>query len=100
MNEKTSDPATTANWDDLAAFLTVARQGGLSAAARMMGSSPATLGRRMLALERRLARELFIRRTHGYDLTVDGERLLKELQPIADRLDQITAQPAERARPL
>ncbi|MFV0410894.1 MAG: hypothetical protein ACK5LJ_14715 [Paracoccus sp. (in: a-proteobacteria)] len=29
-----------------------------------------------------LGRELFIRRTHGYDLTDDGTRLLAELAPV------------------
>jgi len=39
-------------WDDMQLFLSVARDGGLSAAARSTGRSAATLGRRMLALER------------------------------------------------
>lgn len=41
-----------AGWDDLHLFLAVAREGGLSPAARATGRSAATLGRRMLALER------------------------------------------------
>ena len=68
-------------WDDLAAFLAISRHGGLSAAARTIGSSAPTLGRRMRALERSLGRELFVRRTHGYELTGDGERLRDELRP-------------------
>lgn len=38
-------------WDDLRIFFHVARSGGLSGAARQTGLSPATIGRRMLALE-------------------------------------------------
>lgn len=99
MNEKTPKAAPP-NWDDLAAFLSICEAGGLSAAARARGSSPATLGRRMRALERSLGRELFIRRTHGYDLTDDGQKLRRDLQPIADRLTQLTTRPAQRGLPL
>jgi DNA-binding transcriptional LysR family regulator len=68
-----------ASWNDLAAFLAIARHGGLSAAARETGSSAPTLGRRMLALERSLRRDLFVRRTHGYALTSEGEKLRDDL---------------------
>lgn len=66
-------------WGDLAAFLAVARCGGLSAAARETNISAPTLGRRMRALERALGAELFVRRTHGYDLTAPGRRLRDQL---------------------
>ncbi len=94
MNEKTKDDVdgsgptdlraggvSQVSWDDLSAFLAIARNGGLSGAAREIGSSPPTLGRRMRAMERALGRDLFIRRTHGYDLTEAGERLREDLQP-------------------
>lgn len=64
------------NWDDLRLFLAVARAGGLSAASARTGLSPATLGRRMTALERALGIPLFIRRRDGYDLTDSGRELL------------------------
>jgi DNA-binding transcriptional LysR family regulator len=64
------------NWDDLRIFVRVARGGGLSAAAGELGSSPATIGRRMLALEQALGRPLFVRRQTGYELTGDGRTLL------------------------
>lgn len=69
-------------WNDLAAFLAVADAGGLAGAARAYGTSGPTLGRRMRALERALGRELFVRRTHGYDLTEDGQRLRDDLVDI------------------
>ena len=100
MNEKIDELAAQPSWDDLAAFLTIATSGGLTAAARATGSSPATLGRRMRALERNLRRELFIRRTHGYDLTADGEKLRRDLQPVADRLNDLTTGPQQRGLPL
>jgi DNA-binding transcriptional LysR family regulator len=64
------------NWDDLRIFVRVARGGGLSAAAAELGFSPATIGRRMLALEKVVAKPLFVRRQTGYELTDDGRLLL------------------------
>ena len=87
-------------WDDLAAFLAVARHGGLSAAARATGSSAPTLGRRMWALERALGRELFVRRTHGYELTGEGRRLRHELAPAEAAVARATARGGGDALPL
>lgn len=64
------------DWNDLRLFLAVARAGGLSAAAARSGASPATLGRRMTALERSLGTRLFHRRRDGYALTQAGSELL------------------------
>jgi len=81
MNETKNSAAKRIDWNDLAAFLAIAQHGGLTAAAREIGSSAPTLGRRMRALERSLGRELFIRRTHSYDLTEEGARLRADLLP-------------------
>jgi DNA-binding transcriptional LysR family regulator len=64
------------DWDDIRCFLAVARGGGLSQAAKLLDSSPATLGRRMLSLERMIGRNLFARRQTGYTLTPDGQEFL------------------------
>jgi DNA-binding transcriptional LysR family regulator len=64
------------DWEDLKVFIQVGRGGGLSAAAVELGLSPATVGRRMIALERAVARRLFVRRQSGYELTDDGRTLL------------------------
>lgn len=85
-------------WDDLQAFLAVARTGGLSAAARETGSSAPTLGRRMRGLERALGQELFVRRTHGYDLTEAGAAMHAQLEGVATRIGHVAA-PATGARP-
>jgi DNA-binding transcriptional LysR family regulator len=81
------------DWEDLKIFVHVARGGGLSAAAAELGLSPATVGRRMVALERAVARSLFVRRQSGYDLTQDGGTLLAKalameagVRPIEDWL--------------
>lgn len=65
------------NWDDLRIFIVVARSGGLSGAAAASGLSPATVGRRMLALEETVGRRLFVRRQTGYALTEDGQALFE-----------------------
>ncbi|OCW57965.1 LysR family transcriptional regulator [Hoeflea olei] len=69
-----------ANWDDLQLFLQVAERGGLSAAAAGSGLSAATIGRRMLALERTLGRSLFVRSQQGYRLAHDGRILLERVR--------------------
>ncbi|MBO6675643.1 MAG: LysR family transcriptional regulator [Rhizobiales bacterium] len=68
------------NWDDLAAFLMVARHGGLSGAARALKTSPATLGRRIDRLEQALGVRLFSRSGKGYTVTDDGEALIDKAE--------------------
>ncbi len=77
------------SWNDLALFLAVAHEGGLSAASKTTGRSAATLGRRMLALERALGEDLFVRHNHGYELTDAGRGLLPELETIDTQLDRL-----------
>ena len=87
-------------WNDLAAFLAVARAGGLAGAARAHGLSAPTLGRRMRALERALGRELFVRHTHGYELTADGIHLRDDLAGVEAGIARATAPPPGAALPL
>jgi len=63
------------DWNDLHIFLHVARGRGLAAAAKSLGSSSPTIGRRMLALELAIGRPLFVRSQTGYRLTEAGEAL-------------------------
>jgi len=91
---------TNVDWSDLHLFLAVAREGGLSPAARSTGRSPATLGRRMLALERSMGRELFVRHDRGYEMTTEGRKLVDELTEIEARILRLTAAPGEAERPL
>lgn len=67
-------------WDDLALFSAVARHGSLTAAAEHAGSSPATLSRRMKALEKTLERPLFLHGRDGYALTTEGRELLRRTE--------------------
>ncbi|WP_157018567.1 LysR family transcriptional regulator [Mesorhizobium xinjiangense] len=74
---------TNIDWNDLQVFIAVADGGGLSAAASTLGSSPATVGRRMVALEQAVGRPLFVRRQTGYTLTADGRALLQRARSMA-----------------
>jgi DNA-binding transcriptional LysR family regulator len=91
------------DWNDLKLFLAVAETGSLSAAGLRHDASPATLGRRMVALERALARPLFRRSQQGYALTPEGHdlhRMVKamaaEARPIAEWLDPDRPRPQVR----
>lgn len=89
---------TKLDWDDLRLFLAVAREGGLAAAAASTGKSPPTLGRRMLALERRLGHDLFRRLARGYELTKDGRALVETAEALESRILALTAK-AENSVP-
>lgn len=73
------------NWDDLRIFLELARTGSLSAAARALRISHATVGRRVLALETSLGHALVERRADGYALTADGEAVRALAETMDDR---------------
>jgi DNA-binding transcriptional LysR family regulator len=70
----------TMRWDDLRVFLAVARQSRLLNAGRTLGLDPATVGRRVTALEEALGAKLFDRSPQGYALTEAGRSLLTHAQ--------------------
>ncbi|NKL38550.1 LysR family transcriptional regulator [Rhizobium leguminosarum bv. viciae] len=59
-------------WSDLKLFLAIARFGTLGAAARSLGLTQPTMGRRLRALETSLGHTLFQRTTDGFVLTDEG----------------------------
>ncbi|MGO7909686.1 LysR family transcriptional regulator [Rhizobium leguminosarum] len=59
-------------WSDLKLFLAIARFGTLGAAARSLGLTQPTMGRRLRALETSLGQTLFQRTTDGFVLTDEG----------------------------
>jgi DNA-binding transcriptional LysR family regulator len=81
----------THNWDDLRIFLAVARDGNLSAAARTLRVTQPTVGRRLRALEQRLAARLFDRLPDGFVPTAAGAELL----PLAEEMER-SAEALER----
>ncbi len=88
------------DWDDLRLFLSVAREGGLAAAAASTGKSPPTLGRRMLALERRLGCDLFRRMARGYELTDEGQDLLAKATTLENQLRPMIETDPDQALPV
>jgi molybdenum-dependent DNA-binding transcriptional regulator ModE len=64
------------DWDDLKLALAVARGGGLSGGAKLLGINHATVFRRLNALEKVLGVRLFERFRDGYSATPAGERLV------------------------
>jgi DNA-binding transcriptional LysR family regulator len=75
-------PNTELDWNDLRFFLCVAKGGGLTPAAQQLRVSPATVSRRIDALEQSTGMALFLRRQTGYVLTEEGERLLASALPV------------------
>jgi DNA-binding transcriptional LysR family regulator len=71
-------------WDDLRHFLAVARAGSLADAARQLKTSPATVGRRVAALESQLGARLFDRNQTGYTLTESGMAIHKKAEEVEE----------------
>jgi DNA-binding transcriptional LysR family regulator len=76
-------------WDDLKIFLAVARHGTLGAAARALGQSQPTMGRRIRVLEEQLGYLLFQRSGDGFLLTHEGEAVLQNVQQMEDEADAV-----------
>jgi DNA-binding transcriptional LysR family regulator len=71
-------------WDDYKVFLAVARSGSLTAAARTLKTSPATVGRRIATLESRLGARLFDRGQTGYAPTESGEAIWRKAEEVEE----------------
>ena len=75
------------NFNELAAFAAVVREGSFTRAAAQMGVTPSAISHGMRALEKRLGLTLLHRSTRSVAPTVAGQRLY---QTVAPRLDDIT----------
>lgn len=64
-------------WNDLRVFLAIARGGSLGAAAKLLGVSHPTVGRRLHVLEQASGQVFFRRTTSGLVLTDSGERIFE-----------------------
>ena len=73
-----------ADWSDLRVFLTLAREGSLTAAARSLDVSHPTVARRIKALEDQIGARLFDRLPDRFVLTAAGEELLADVK-VMDR---------------
>ncbi|CAN5163034.1 LysR family transcriptional regulator [soil metagenome] len=72
------------DWEDLRHFVTLAREGSLSAAARVLGVDHATVARRVAALEADIGMKLVDRRARSYTLTEIGRRVAATAAPMED----------------
>jgi DNA-binding transcriptional LysR family regulator len=71
-------------WSDVRVFLAIARSGTLGAAARQIGQSQPTMGRRLRALEEAVGNALFQRTRDGFVLTDEGALVLAH----AERMEE------------
>ncbi|MAG65665.1 MAG: LysR family transcriptional regulator [Pseudomonadales bacterium] len=86
--------------DDLVVFVAVAREGNFTRAAAKLSVSPSAVSQTMRALEERLGVRLLTRTTRSVTRTEAGERLLNEIAPLLDQIDQHLSAVADlRGRP-
>ena len=90
-------------WSDLRLFLAIARAGTLGAAARAVGQSQPTMGRRLAALELAVGHKLFQRTAQGLVLTDEGSAMREHAERmeieahalerrLADRIDLLSGE--------
>lgn len=87
-------------WSDLRIFLAVAREGTLGAAARRLGQSQPTMGRRLRALETAVGQTLFQRTDSGFVLTDEGAAVLSHAERIEEEVLALRRQLDSRDRHL
>lgn len=75
------------NFNDLQAFVIVAREGSFTKAAAQLGVSQSALSHTIRALEARLGIRLLARTTRSVAPTEAGERLLKTIAPRFDEIE-------------
>ncbi|MSU91361.1 LysR family transcriptional regulator [Rhodobacteraceae bacterium 2CG4] len=78
------------DWNRARAFLVVAEEGSLSAAARALGMAQPTLGRQVSALERELGVVLFERTGRGLSLTPSGLDLLEHVRQMGSAASRVS----------
>jgi len=73
-------------WSDLRVFLAIAREGTLGGAARKLGQTQPTMGRRLQALEQALGHRLLQRTKDGFVLTNEGVAVLGHAQRVEEEV--------------
>src|SRR6266403_310212 len=76
------------NLDDLSAFLIVAREGSFTKAAAKLGISQSALSYTIKELEARLKLRLLTRTTRSVSPTAEGERLLHNVGPRLEEIEE------------
>lgn len=82
----------------LKVFVKVAELGGFSAAARELGMQRSAVSRRVAALEDALGVRLLLRSTRRVSTTTAGMRLLREVKPLLQSLEDVVCGLPERAQ--
>lgn len=77
------------DWDDFRYFLAAAETGSLSSAAKRLGSSQPTVGRRIDVLEAALGIKLFQRSVNGLMLTEEGAFVIEHAQAMFSATEKI-----------
>ncbi|WP_298362295.1 LysR family transcriptional regulator [uncultured Litoreibacter sp.] len=80
---------STTSWDDLRLVLAIFDAGSLSGAGRILGSSHATVFRRLNAIEQKLGVSLFQRGRTGYTPTLAGEEVAAAGRKIAAQVNEV-----------
>lgn len=78
-----------ADFEELRTFVTAARLGSFSAAARQLNLSPAMVGRRIQALEERYRRKLIERSTRSQHLTEEGREFLARAETVLEAAEAL-----------
>lgn len=86
------------DWNDIAAFVAVARAGSTLAAAAELKVSQTTVARRINALEEALGLSLFDRMPAGYRLTETGQALLERAHGVEQAAGEFAARAESLAR--
>lgn len=92
--KKTTPPL---DWTDIRYFAELCRSRSLSAAARRLGVTHATVGRRVTDLEDALGVALFTRRDGAFVLTAEGERVAALIAPIELQIESISRAGVEQS---
>ncbi|MBL4907319.1 MAG: LysR family transcriptional regulator [Sneathiella sp.] len=80
------------DWDDLKIFLAISREGSVRAAARSLGTTHATVSRRLKILEGKLDAPLFEKGIDGAELSELGHTILasaEEVEKSVSRIDRV-----------
>jgi len=88
------------DWSDLKIFLAIARCGTLGAAARQLGQTQPTMGRRLKGLEQALKQALFHRTQDGFVLTDEGRAILTYAERMEEEALALTRSLAGREQQL
>jgi DNA-binding transcriptional LysR family regulator len=73
-------------------FLTVAREGSMTAAANFLHVTQPTLSRQLKDLEEKLGKKLFIRSSHSIILTEEGMLLRRRAEEIVNMVDKLESE--------